>query len=203
MLCTHFCALLHCETLHCVLLPPTENYLMNRENSYVIKIPGLVFIKFSKNYEIFPLLIRTTLLTLTPLTWRIWWVHKNAIKWQMGFNSALKVLIHYVILRFILQPQSNVLFCVVVTLLLFIRNKKNIKKLGTCICRVFNVIGKTVLKLSVQLNSVKCLRADNSFRLFTYTQVSVNRFHLHLQGSNRSLKLWFTLIADLAVRPTA
>ena len=82
----------------------------------------------------------------------------------------------------------------------FETNKTLKRKLWTCICWVFNVADKTVLKLSVQLNSVKFLRADNSFSLFTYTQVSVNRFRLHLQGSNRSLKLWFTLIA---VRPTA
>ena len=27
-----------------------------------------------------------TLLTLTPLTWRIWWARNNASKWQMRFN---------------------------------------------------------------------------------------------------------------------
>jgi len=29
-------------------------------------------------------------LTLTLLTWRIWWAHNNASKWQMGFNSAFE-----------------------------------------------------------------------------------------------------------------
>ena len=33
------------------------------------------------------------ILTLMSLTWRIWWAHNNASKWQMGFNSAFKVLI--------------------------------------------------------------------------------------------------------------
>jgi len=31
-------------------------------------------------------------LTLNPLTWKIWWAPKNANKWQMGFNSAFKGL---------------------------------------------------------------------------------------------------------------
>jgi len=31
-------------------------------------------------------------LTLIPLTWRIWWAPNNASRWQMGFNSAFKVL---------------------------------------------------------------------------------------------------------------
>jgi hypothetical protein len=26
--------------------------------------------------------------------WRIWWAPKNAIKWQMGFNSAFKGLMY-------------------------------------------------------------------------------------------------------------
>jgi hypothetical protein len=32
------------------------------------------------------------ILTLILLTWRIWWAHNNASKWQMGFNSAFKGL---------------------------------------------------------------------------------------------------------------
>ena len=31
-------------------------------------------------------------LTLTLLTWRIWWAPNNARTWQMGFNSAFKGL---------------------------------------------------------------------------------------------------------------
>jgi hypothetical protein len=31
-------------------------------------------------------------LTLTLLTWRIWWAPNNASKWQMGFNSEFKGL---------------------------------------------------------------------------------------------------------------
>jgi hypothetical protein len=31
-------------------------------------------------------------LTLILLTWRIWWAPNNASRWQIGFNSALKVL---------------------------------------------------------------------------------------------------------------
>ena len=31
-------------------------------------------------------------LTLTLLTWRIWWAPNNASRWQMGFNSAFKGL---------------------------------------------------------------------------------------------------------------
>jgi hypothetical protein len=33
-----------------------------------------------------------SLLTLNLLTWRIWWAPNNAIKWQMGFNSAFSLL---------------------------------------------------------------------------------------------------------------
>jgi len=33
-----------------------------------------------------------SILTLTLLTWRIWWAPNNASKWQMGFNSAFKGL---------------------------------------------------------------------------------------------------------------
>ena len=36
-------------------------------------------------------LIRVTL-TLNPLTWKIWWAPNNASRWQMGFNSAFKLL---------------------------------------------------------------------------------------------------------------
>jgi hypothetical protein len=31
-------------------------------------------------------------LTLTSLTWRIWWAPNNASSWQMEFNSAFKGL---------------------------------------------------------------------------------------------------------------
>jgi len=31
-------------------------------------------------------------LTLNPLTWKIWWAHNNASRWQTGFNSAFKWL---------------------------------------------------------------------------------------------------------------
>ena len=34
-----------------------------------------------------------SILTLNPLTCRIWWIPNNASKWQMGFNSAFKGLI--------------------------------------------------------------------------------------------------------------
>jgi hypothetical protein len=30
-------------------------------------------------------------LTLTLLTWKIWWAPNNASRWQMGFNSAFSV----------------------------------------------------------------------------------------------------------------
>ena len=31
-------------------------------------------------------------LTLNTLTWKIWWAHNNAGRWQMGLNSAFKGL---------------------------------------------------------------------------------------------------------------
>ena len=37
-------------------------------------------------------LYSTKALTLTLLTWRIWWAPNNARKWQIGFNSAYKGL---------------------------------------------------------------------------------------------------------------
>jgi len=33
-----------------------------------------------------------SVLTLNPLTWKIWWAPSNASKWQMGINSAFKGL---------------------------------------------------------------------------------------------------------------
>jgi len=33
-----------------------------------------------------------TALTLTLLTWRIWWALNNASRWQIGFNLAFKGL---------------------------------------------------------------------------------------------------------------
>jgi len=36
--------------------------------------------------------MQSVLLTLIPLTWRIWWAPNNASKWQMGFNLVFKGL---------------------------------------------------------------------------------------------------------------
>ena len=35
-----------------------------------------------------------SILTLNPLTWKIWWAPNNASRWQMGFNSACKGLMN-------------------------------------------------------------------------------------------------------------
>ena len=35
---------------------------------------------------------KTKFLTLTLLTWRMWWAPNNASKWQMGFSSAFRGL---------------------------------------------------------------------------------------------------------------
>jgi len=40
-----------------------------------------------------PWMRQSSLLTLTLLTWRLWWALNNASRWQMGFNSAFKGLI--------------------------------------------------------------------------------------------------------------
>jgi len=32
------------------------------------------------------------ILTLNPLTWKIWWAPNTAVRWKMGFNSAFKGL---------------------------------------------------------------------------------------------------------------
>ena len=42
-------------------------------------------------YELL-IILSFTLLTLILLMWRIWWAPNNASRWQMGFNSAFKVL---------------------------------------------------------------------------------------------------------------
>jgi len=48
-------------------------------------------------------------LTLILLTWRKWWTPNNATKWQMGFNSAFKVLTIIVITYYMsLRVQNNV-----------------------------------------------------------------------------------------------
>ena len=43
----------------------------------------------------FLIFIRQRYLTLTLLTWRIWWAPNNASRWQMGFNSVFKGLIKH------------------------------------------------------------------------------------------------------------
>jgi hypothetical protein len=43
-----------------------------------------------------PLKPSVEVLTLILLTWRIWWASNNASNWQMGFNSAFKVLTHII-----------------------------------------------------------------------------------------------------------
>jgi hypothetical protein len=53
-----------------------------------MKCWGRFIFHMLKNY--LPLAFQA--LTLTPLTWRIWWAPNNASKWQMGFNSAFKGL---------------------------------------------------------------------------------------------------------------
>ena len=42
--------------------------------------------------RVFNLCASLTYLTLTLLTWRIWWAPNNASRWQMRFNSAFKGL---------------------------------------------------------------------------------------------------------------
>ena len=37
-------------------------------------------------------IVSKNVLTLTLLTWRIWWAPTNASKWRMGFNSAFEGL---------------------------------------------------------------------------------------------------------------
>ena len=36
----------------------------------------------------------TSVLTLNPLTWKIWWAPNNASRWEVGFNSACKGLMY-------------------------------------------------------------------------------------------------------------
>jgi len=67
MLSTHFCAHFRCKTLHYVLLPPPENYLMTRRGSYVIKTPRLIITEVCNKLWNIPFLIRTLLNQYTGL----------------------------------------------------------------------------------------------------------------------------------------
>jgi uncharacterized membrane protein len=52
-------------------------------------------------------------LTLTLLTWRIWWASNNASRWQIGFNSAfeeLKKTAGLTLVNFQLDAQNSYLF---------------------------------------------------------------------------------------------
>ena len=49
--------------------------------------------------------IHLCILTLNPLTWKIWCAPNNACKWQVGFNSAF---IYFFFLRFIAQQISEI-----------------------------------------------------------------------------------------------
>jgi len=48
------------------------------------------------------------ILTLIPLTWKIWWARNNASGWQMGFNSAFKGLKYFIKLEGEKKPTANV-----------------------------------------------------------------------------------------------
>ena len=52
----------------------------------------LIAVDFNIDKKLHNYLKITGILTLIPLTWRIWWARNNASKWQMGFNSAFKGL---------------------------------------------------------------------------------------------------------------
>jgi hypothetical protein len=39
-------------------------------------------------------MLKGLILTLNPLTWKIWWAPNNASRWQMGLNLAFKGLIY-------------------------------------------------------------------------------------------------------------
>jgi len=67
------------------------NFFPNRINSglYNVHVMCLLWCRiwmFNLNLDWF------CILTLTLLTWRIWWALNNASKWQMGYNSAFKGL---------------------------------------------------------------------------------------------------------------
>jgi len=57
------------------------------------------------------------LLTLNPLTWRIWWAPNNASKWQMGFNSAFKGLNQLYMFRATNSPIFRSMFWLYIQLL--------------------------------------------------------------------------------------
>ena len=56
-------------------------------DSYFLQSKNLLK-NINNNKKIVP----ENILTITPLTWRIWWAPSNASKWPMGFNSAFKGL---------------------------------------------------------------------------------------------------------------
>jgi len=53
-----------------------------------------IFDRLTAHLEITKILNQTCPLTLILLRWRIWWAPNNASRWQMGFNSAFKGLMH-------------------------------------------------------------------------------------------------------------
>jgi hypothetical protein len=83
------------------LLLPTKNFITWRD--HVLMIARLLFEYFyffqwnahrnNRGQVFFYFLLPEPFLTLTLLTWRIWWAPNNASRWQMRFNLAFKGLI--------------------------------------------------------------------------------------------------------------
>jgi hypothetical protein len=55
-------------------------------------------VKFQRCQNISILVYLFIHLSLNPLTWKIWWAHNNANRWQMGFTLAFKGLMEIAVI---------------------------------------------------------------------------------------------------------
>jgi len=87
--------------LHSLWYHHTYRWPSRARDGHEIKliVKQILFIKLVKYWDKYiemhgqqnvKIVTRKVVLTLTLLTWRIWWAPNNASRWQMRFNSAFK-----------------------------------------------------------------------------------------------------------------
>jgi hypothetical protein len=83
-----------CKPMH-KTFRPVRNFILRIWKSSAPKRTGFTACTACCNFEnyCFSFCKVYLFLTLILLTWRIWWAHNNANKWQMGFNLVFKGLI--------------------------------------------------------------------------------------------------------------
>jgi hypothetical protein len=75
----------------------TQQHNITSQKPWTVRMHGVVSRCSKSATQIHNVQSYISLLTLTLLTWRIWWAPNNASKWQRGFNSAFKGLNMYVL----------------------------------------------------------------------------------------------------------